>query len=97
MIWIALAIRRAKDRDEAQFVSLVNGDTCFPPLGFFRSSLLFVLVVSIVAFAGFSFYAMLKVYLQPTPAQIAGGLSSSSGDRDPASFLSRREWEINDQ
>jgi hypothetical protein len=97
MIYLALVLVRARAGDEPRFVSVVNGDECFPPLGFVRSSVLFILALAVVAFAGASFYAMLKVYLQPTQAQISDAFSSSPGDRDPASFLSRREWEIDDQ
>jgi hypothetical protein len=76
-----------------QTITLVNGETCFPPLGIIRSTILLLLSSSLVAFGGIAFYAMLKAYLQPAQQQIASAISSSSGDREPASFLSRREWE----
>jgi hypothetical protein len=70
---------------------LVDGSTCFPPLGIVKSTILILLTGSLVAFAGMSFSVMYKFYENLTqPQEFA---SSSSAGRDPASFLGHRDWE----
>lgn len=91
LLFIPSALSAASD---PQILTFVNGDACFPALGPLQSLLLFLMVAFLLAFAVLSFYAMLKVYLQPSQVSVLNSLSSSSGDRDPASFIARREWEI---
>jgi hypothetical protein len=70
---------------------VVDGGNCFPRLGIVKSTILVVLAGSLVAFAGLSFNVMFK--FSRNSAQPQEFASSSSGGRDPASFLGHRDWE----
>jgi hypothetical protein len=89
---LAAAAHSTDGGGDAERVSkIVDGRDCFPPLGVVKSTILVLLAGSLVAFAGMLSNVMFKFYKNSTqPQEFA---SSSSGGRDPASFIGHRDRE----